>query len=656
MKNNYIYIVLVFIISSSILYAQEADTTKSVDRKVRKADDMYEQYAYANAINVYERLIELGYNSETIYKRLANSNYLNARYKEASGWYEKLFALDGANVGSEEMYKYALALKSVGDYSKSDQWMKKFEMAKSDDKRAIRFSENRDYLSRIKKNSGRYSIKNLEINSIGSDFSPSFFGNELVFSSARDTGLMASNIHEWNKKSFLNLYSANITTEGALSNPKKLSRTLNKKTHESSTAFTKDGKTMYFTRNNSVKGKFTRDQYGVSRLKLYKASLIDGEWKNIVELPFNGENYSVAHPTLNKAEDKLYFASNMPGTRGKSDIFVVDIYSDGNYGRPINLGNKINTEARETFPFITDNDVLYFSSDGHPGLGGLDIFATKINDMMNLYIQNVGEPINSKEDDFSFIINEENKKGYFASNRENGKGSDDIYSFTELENLDLDCNTLVGGNVINEKTGLSIASAKVILRDYNNNLISETVTDKDGNFLLEGECKKGQYKLVAKKEGFLNGDGSFATVNAEDTDGLIMKLTPIKKAVPIGTDLTKYLDLEPIYFDFDKSSIRIDGQITMQKVVAYLKEFPEVEIEIRSHTDARAGDEYNQTLSERRAKETATYLLANQISANRLSNKGLGESQLTNKCSNGIKCSEREHQLNRRSEFIVIKN
>ena len=643
------YIALVLMLGCFTTNAQQ-------DKKVQRADDMYNRYEYAEAIDVYERLVDLGYNNETIYKRLANSNYLNARYQNASGWYQKLFALDGANIEPEEMYKYALTLKSLGKYDESDQWMQKFKNAKSGDGRAHKFSMNPDYLAKIKENSGQYTIKNLAVNSESSDFSPSFFGEQLVFSSARDTGIASSNIHQWNKKSFLNLYRANASADGELSNPKKLSKLINKKTHESSTVFTKDGQTMYFTRNNSVNGRFARDENGVSRLKLYRANLVNGEWGNIVELPFNNDAYSVAHPTLNKEENKLYFASDMPGTRGLSDIFVVDIHGDGSFGSPKNMGVKINTEGRETFPFITDDNVLYFASDGHPGLGGLDVFATKINDMENLYIQNLGEPINSKEDDFSFIINETTKKGYFASNRENGKGGDDIYSLTELKRPDLDCNTLVTGSVIDEKTGKSLAGASIKIMDSSNNTIAEITSDANGNFNLERSCKSGQYTIVADKMDYEQGNTTFNVADAQDSKGLIVKLIPIKKAAPIGTDLIKYLNLEPIYFDLDKSFIRIDGQITMQKVLTYLNEFPEVHIQVRSHTDARASHQYNQKLSERRAKETVTYLLANGVDANRLTNQGFGETQLTNHCDTRDKCKEPEHQANRRSEFIVVKN
>ncbi|TVZ09506.1 outer membrane protein OmpA-like peptidoglycan-associated protein [Cellulophaga sp. RHA_52] len=643
------YITLAFLFCCAFTNAQT--------KKEKKADDKFESYQYAEAIDVYERLIDLGYTSETIYRKLANSNYLNARYENAAKWYEMLVNLEGANVDPEEVYKYALSLKSIGEYEKSDTWMRKFDDIKQYDSRASLFENNTDYLKVIEKNSGRYNIKNLEINSSVSEFSPAYYNDKLVFSSARDTGTVRRTIHEWNNQPFLNLYAAQFNEEGKPINAGKLDRKLNKKTHESSAIFTKDGNTMYFTRNNSDNGRFARDKDGVSRLKLYRATKVNDEWKKITELPFNGDDFSVAHPALSPDETKLYFASDMPGTRGMSDLFVVDIIADGTFSAPRNLGNKINTESRETFPFVSKNNILYFASDGHPGLGGLDIFATQItNNFNDSYILNIGKPVNSKQDDFSLIFDEDTQKGFFASNRDGGKGYDDIYSFIQTKELNLNCYNTINGTAVNLKTGASIADAAIQVKDKENTLVFETKTDTKGNFTLNDICWDDTYTLLGEKIEFEQGTTSFTMERNKELKPVIVKLNPIKRAAPIGTDLTKYLKLDPIYFDLDKSFIRIDGQITMQQVFAYLKEYPEVVIEVRSHTDARATNEYNLALSNRRAKETVKYLLDNGIAPERVSGKGFGESELTNNCDSNSKCSEEEHQKNRRSEFIVVQN
>ncbi len=544
----------------------------------------------------------------------------------------------------------------MGEYVASDTWMQKFEAAKGGaDIRSKKFVEKKDYLKEIEKSSGRYDIKNLAINSAESDFAPSFLGEDLVFSTARDSGIAAKNIHEWTNKSFLNLYKATPSDNGDFEGAMKLSRTMNKKTHESSTVFTKDGNTVYFTRNNSDNGKFARDAEGVSRLKIYRASLQNGEWTNITKLPFNEDAHSTAHPALSVDESKLYFASDMEGTTGLSDIFVVHINSDGSFGTPENLGNNINTESRETFPFVTNDNTLYFASDGHPGLGGLDVFATSISDLENIHIVNVGKPINSEEDDFSFIINENTGKGFFSSNRDGGQGSDDIYGFTENEKIDLSCNTVVQGFIKDRETGEPLAGAKVAIFNGQSQIVAETVSGNDGSFTLDGDCKDGDYKLVASKEDYNDGDKMFAVVSANDTNGVEVALEKTVRRAQVGTNLIAYLGLEPVYFDLDKAAIRPDGPRTMEKVVSYLKEFPDLKVQVQSHTDTKNSESYNIKLSEKRTENTVAYLVANSIDEARISGKGFGEKQLTNDCTTRESCSDEKHQENRRSEFIVVE-
>ncbi|MBO0590025.1 PD40 domain-containing protein, partial [Cellulophaga sp. E16_2] len=307
-------------------------SVKSQEKQAVKAQSKFNSFDYADAIASYEDLIKEGYSSEEVYKNIGDANYMNAQYKEAANWYGKLFELQNKDIDPEYLYRYAQTLKSLKEYDSSDVWMEKFEEIKANDGRAEKFYNEKDYLSEIQDNSGRYAIKNLQINSKESDFSPAFYENELIFSSARDSGSVTKSIHLWNRKSFLNLYKTSITENDDFTTPTKLSKTVNKKAHESSPVFTKDGQTMYFTRNNFKNGSFSRDEEGVSRLKLYKAILKEGEWTDIIALPFNGDDYSTAHPTLSADESKLYFASDRSGTLGASDIFYVTINADGSYG------------------------------------------------------------------------------------------------------------------------------------------------------------------------------------------------------------------------------------------------------------------------------------------------------------------------------------
>jgi len=647
-KTNYIkYLITITISFGCMLNAQ--------DKKNKKAKEDFNNYAYAEAIESYEQLVKDGYTSEEIYTNLGDSYYQKGDYNASAYWYGQLFELPDITVDTEYFYKYAQTLKSSGDYAVSDVWMQKFSEQKKADIRAFKFRNNKGYLNRIKENSGRYDLKNLAINSVLADFAPSFFGEQLIFSSARDTGKILKSVHKWNNKPFTNLYISAASESGEYKVVERLSKKLNKKTHESSTAFTNDGSTVYFTRNNSKNGNFLRDKDGLSRLKIYRASLIDGLWEDIMELPFNSEDYSVAHPTLSKDDKKLYFASDMPGTYGQSDIFVVDINEDGSFGVPMNLGNEINTESRETFPFVTSENVLYFASDGHPGLGGLDVFATIIDDLNTLYILNVGEPVNSLQDDFSFIIDEETKNGFFASNREGGIGSDDIYSFKETKTLKLKCQTAIIGLVKDGETGTLLNNTSVKVYNIDDQLVYSLKTDDSGTFTTEVDCAKGSYKVEATKAGYEEGGKTFIAEKKEDVNDIEIILAQVDTFAPIGTDLVQYLNITPIYFDFDKYFIKEDARISINKVLAYLNEYPKVNVEVRSHTDSRANDEYNIVLSENRAMATAEYLIKEGISSNRISYKGYGETRLTNNCNNDVRCSKENHQLNRRSEFIVVK-
>lgn len=279
------------------------------------------------------------------------------------------------------------------------------------------------------KKSERFVVGILNINSRHSEYAPSFYNGELVFASSRNTNSFTKIVDESSEQPFLDLY-VTVNTSGKR-NTERLKGGVNTKFHESSATFSKDGKTVYFTRNNRAK-RISKE--GKILLTIYKATYENGKWRHEEELPFGSDTYSIAHPALSPDGKFLYFASDMPGSFGKSDLYVVELYEDGSYGKPKNLGSEINTPGRETFPFISDKGNLFFASDGHLGYGGLDIFMTlpQIDIYGGTQVYNLGEPINSFEDDFTFIINEESNVGFFASNRRGGFGGDDIYGFKQL--------------------------------------------------------------------------------------------------------------------------------------------------------------------------------------------------------------------------------
>jgi outer membrane protein OmpA-like peptidoglycan-associated protein len=624
------------------------------DRQLNKADKKYDSYAYINAIEIYEKVAEEGHKSKELFEKLGNSYYFNADLINASKWYGELFKL-GEEVAPEYYFRYAQSLKAEKRYAESDEKMKQFNKLTGSDIRGTKFIKTRNYLENIALLSGRFRIENLGVNSSYSDFAPSFYQENLVFSSARDTGTATRYKHKWNARPFLELYGAEVADNGSLANVDKFSSNINTKNHESTSVFTKDGNTMYFTRTNYYKGKYKKDKKGINKLKIFKATREGDSWVDIEELPFNSNNYSVAHPALSVDEKKLYFASDMPGTYGQSDLFVVDINDDGTFGEPKNLGKGINTEGRENFPFISQSNEFYFSSDGHIGLGGLDIFVMNL-EIEDSEIYNIGEPVNSSMDDFTFIINSGTKKGYFASNRDGGQGDDDIYSFIETKPIQWTCEQEIAGVVKDEKTNEIIAGANVKLFDKDNKELENTYSEVDGKFRFKKllDCNEVYFVRASKKDY----NAAEALLPKQEEKGLReVTLLLEKEEVPfeVGDDLAVILNIPIIYFDFDKSNIRPDAAAELEKVVTVMKQYPTLKIDVRSHTDSRGTDSYNMKLSQRRNESTRAYIVSRGIDASRLIGAGYGETRHVNKCKNGVKCSEEEHQLNRRSEFIVVE-
>lgn len=618
--------------------------------RIEDADKKYEMYAYIDAVAVYEKVAEKGYNDEKMFQRLGNAYYFNAELTKALKWYDQLFIMN-AEQEPEYFYRYAQCLKANGNYEKADEILEKFNKKVSTDKRGILFENNKNYLEVIKANSNRFEISDAGINSVLSDYGTAILNDKLIFASARDTGGVAKKTFKWTNKSFTNLYSASFMPDGSVGIPERFQKNINSKFNESTPVFTQNGKTMYFTRNNYLDGKRRRDQNKVTLLKLYKATLINEQWEDIKELPFNSDQYSVAHPALSTDEKTLYFASDMPGTFGQSDLFKVSINEDGTFGKPENLGDAINTEGRETFPFISGDNELYFASDGIPGLGGLDIFVSKINsDFTFEEAQNIGEPINSKQDDFTFII-DKNRKGFFSSNRENGHGFDDIYRFTETKKLI--CTQVIKGTVSDLETGEIVSDSKVVLLDEQFNIITENVSDVKGNYAFENiNCGKKYYVRVSKID-YETKEVSVTIKNISGETVIPVLLEKRIKPIAVGTDLAKVLEIPIIYFDLDKATIRKESAFQLEKIVEILNQYPDLKLDIRSHTDSRQTTKYNEVLSDKRAKSTIKWLVDKGIDSKRLTGKGYGETQLVNQCADGVKCSEEEHQLNRRSEFII---
>ena len=644
MKNFILLYITIISVFSFNSYAQKA--------QLAAADKKYESFAYIDAIKTYERVAEKGYKSVDMFQKLGNSYYFNGELDKAAKWYDELFAM-APDQGSEYLYRYAQSLKAVGQNDKANEMLEKFHQKAGNDKRGNLFDDNKNYLDRIKLNSGRYKVEDAGINSKYSDYGSAFFLNKLVFTSARDTGGLMQRKHKWTNQRFTNLYVAELGEEMTPGKVEKFSKKINSKFHESSAIFSKDGKTMYFTRNNFLDGKKGKDGNEITLIKIYKASFENDEWTKITELPFNSDQYSVAHPSLSPDEKTLYFVSDMPGSKGQSDLFKVKINEDGSFGTPENLGNGINTEGKETFPLVTDENELYFASDGHPGLGGLDIFVSKINSDGNSIgeIQNLGDGANSPKDDFAYLIDTKSRRGFVTSNRGGGQGYDDIYKF--LETRRLKCEQELYGIVTDLATGQILPDTKISLFDSEFNLENTAVTDATGNYTFAVECGKN-YNVRAAKIDYTTKEQKI-TIAWENKGRTNLPIALEKEAckVVIGDDLGKCFGIKMIYFDLDKYNIRTEAALDLEKILDVLTQNPTMKLDIRSHTDSRASFEYNEVLSENRAKSTINWLVKNGVDPSRLTGKGYGETQLVNNCSDDVKCTEDEHQLNRRSEFII---
>ncbi|MGJ8660025.1 OmpA family protein [Cellulophaga fucicola] len=623
------------------------------EKLIVKANEKYKSYSFSPAIDIYTKVIEKGFVSADLLDKLANSYYYNADYKQAAEIYQRLVSEYESDVTAEQYFRYAQTLRTLGDYELSNSILKKFYDISSTGENASLSKDKVASFEDIKENTDKFKISKFQYNTIHNEFAPSFYNEGLLFSSDRDTGNLAKNRHTWNSRDFLDLYKVNVDST-SLNKVVKLDKNINTRYHESTSAVTRDGSTMYFTRNNYKEGKKVEDSEGVVRLKIFRADFVDGMWTNITELPFNSDNYSVAHPALSRDEKTLYFASDMPGTYGLSDIYRTTINDDDTFSTPENLGGNINTDSRETFPYVSDEGVLYFSSDGHLGLGGLDIFATKIaNNTLTGSIVNVGAPVNSNMDDFTFIFDSENRNGYFASNRKEGVGEDDIYAVVENEPLVLDCIQEITGTVRDKISNEILVGASIKVIDENNEEISSTIMSSNGVYNITLDCNKGNF-VRAVVEGYVPSEKYLAKSNGEP-QVVDFYLERDKVTAGMGDDLAKLLQLSTIYFDLNKFDIRPDAEIEIQKVIVAMEKFSSLKIKVNSHTDSRGKDAYNLWLSQKRAEATVNYMVSKGIDATRLQGEGFGETRLVNKCENGVPCTIKEHQLNRRSEFIIIE-
>ncbi|WP_298475058.1 OmpA family protein [uncultured Maribacter sp.] len=649
-------------ISEEDYTSKTIEGTPNKSKIIQRADYYFNKMWYAEAADLYEIALkksEKNYSYDVLQKA-GDSHYFNTDMEKAYHWYNILYEKYEKEMSADNIFKYAHSLKGTGKYARSKRLMRLYnKKLKREDLAALNnknATPNEIVLDNILGTSKNFEVKNLEINSEYSEFSPIFHSdNKIVYASAKDSSFFSTRKYKWNNQPYLDLYVAKINEESQeLKDAIKFSKKINTKYHEASVTFAPDNKTMYFTRNNYGK-KLKRDKKGVNHLKIYQSKRVNGEWTEATELPFNSDNYSTGHPALSPDGKELYFVSDMPGSIGQTDIFMVEVYEDGSFSEPRNLGPEINTERREMFPFI-NNKKLYFSSDGHTGLGGLDVYEVAFEEETGfLDVVNLGQPINSNKDDFSYIVDEETKKGYFASNREGGKGDDDIYSFKNLVLEEIPANkNAIAGVVTELVTGDFMPKALVELLDENNIKLKEVVTGDDGSFIFEDLEATTKYVIKTTKGTYFD-ELQEVTTKENDTVSVDVSLRKLKEMIAVEDGIKK-LKTEMIHFDFDRSYIRQDASEELDKLVEVMTEYPNMIIKIESHTDSRGKRAYNKYLSDKRAKSTRDYIISQGISADRIESAiGYGEEKLINECDGSVACTEKKHYLNRRSEFIIVK-
>lgn len=622
---------------------------------LKKADALFRNYSYADASKAYEECLQNIKNPSTqTIKNAADSYYFISDARNALKWYKKLYEVQGNNLTDIYYLRYIQTMKAVMDYDDADRITKEYLNKKGDQKEINRYVVQKKQLDSLAKVKSLYEIKNLNINTSKSDFGATFYLDKIVFTSARDTTRYGDKLYNWNNQPFLNLYVAERNpADGSLSDEKLFIPNVMTKYHEATASFDASGKTIYYSSNIIKKNKLVIDENRINNFQILKGSIVNGKVENPQKVFFDSDDYSVGHPCLSDDGQLLFFASDMPGGYGETDLYVVKIAADGTMSSPQNLGPKINTIGNDLFPFFR-NGILYFSSDGHYGYGDLDVYeSTFLSDGSFSTPRNLGAPINSNKDDFTFIIDKTGTYGYVSSNRAGGKGDDDIYSFTKAKPA---CNQNISGKATDRKSKLPLTDVTVIAYNSYNEVLAETKTNYEGNYAVTVPCNKS-VRLVAAKMNYSNDEKTVETTNENEGD-----ITHVDFEMSNYDDLVikkkgvEKVDVNPIYFDYNKYDITPAAVDELAKVVFIMRKFPNIRIKIESHTDSRGKDAYNLKLSDERAKSTRDYIVQQGIDASRIESAiGYGESRLINKCKNGVKCTEEEHLLNRRSDFIIIQ-
>lgn len=627
---------------------------------LKEADVQFDLFNYEKAVILYTEAYQKKKTLKAT-ERLAESYRLMQDYKQAESWYAILVATDGAK--PEAFRWYAEMLKNNAKYVEAKtQFAKYGTLAKNLTPAQVNqvdvWQKSCDSAVKWMRNPKTISIKNEKmLNSAQSDWAAVKYNGSVVFTSDRtntgnlnvrtgrpflkfDTGKRPDKkVYGWTGNEYLRIYQKDKSLDSVSLFPLDAGTDY----HVGATSFSADGKEMFFTLTKiPSKVEKIKNAPSTINIEIYSSKIENGTWTEPKPFRYNKvQEYSVGDPFLSKDGTILFFVSNKPGGLGGTDIYYCKRNVGGDWGDAMPL-SAANTEGNERSP-MTDGENFYFSTDGSISMGGLDIYKANITDRgIITNIQNMGYPLNSAQDDFAFNLMDKTN-GYFASNREGGLGSDDIYSFVEQLKLKFK----LEGQVFNKETNFPLANAVVTLSKINGAPI-KTTTDENGRYKFNLE-EDADYNLLAEKTEFRTANEDLTTKRLKESE--VIKQDLYLAPIVIG----KEIRIENIYYDFDKSNIRPDAAKELDKIVAIMKENPTIWIVLGSHTDSRGKDQYNQWLSQSRANSAVQYIIDRGVEKNRITAKGYGESKHVNECANGVKCSEEAHQLNRRTEFTIVK-
>ncbi len=631
LKNIILILISIFLISSCASYYQE------------HANNNFDKYRYAKAIKQYNKSLNRKDNTDAR-AQLANSFRLINNTELAEAEYAKVVARPDSKPINK--FYYGKMLMTNGKYEEAKYWFKEYLSNSPDDAFAKCLLVSCDNVNSLKIDTTLYSLDIQRFSEMHASFSAVKYHSGIVFAGENSHGKK----NPWNGESYLDLFYSQKDNDGKWISPVVLKGKINGVYHEGPATFNKSQDVVYFTRSNySSKRRLQRDADNISNLKIFEASMINGNWEKLQGMPFNSDDYSCGHPTLSEDGKTLYFISDMPGGYGGTDVYKTNKTADGKWSAPINLGEVVNTPGNEMFPYIHGNDTLYFASEAHHSLGGLDVFMTYHASEDWHEPVNLNYPLNSSKDDFGFYLNnEDHRSGFVSSNRENMH--DAVYTFH------INDPTLTLKGVVTVKgTGEIIKNARIQVEVPVDKTTADLFTDENGRYFTPLTIEK-EYKLMASKQNFLSMSDHVSTKNQKISKEYIrdfeLEALVIQKPIIIPN----------IYYDFDKWNIRPDAAIELDKMVTLLNDNPKIRIEMGSHTDCRGTHKYNDVLSMKRARSTVEYLISKGIEKKRLEYKGYGETKLLNDCGcepdnvgPGKDCTSEQHQQNRRTEFKVIE-